>query len=201
VLIDNIHTPAHHDLFEKAGILHRDISVGNLMVNASNPQEGVLIDFDLAVRVDNNGDPMDGDDLPPAGTLVFRAGDLVTKDIPKKAYYRHDLESFFFVLMWIEAHYKNGRLMPEPDTRFINLDFFDSWKTTQDVRLGFFYDKSEMIPACSLRDEWLVPLHQLFREAWIARRSAMWLEEEPLDPQTLGHRLVYERFKSVLDKS
>jgi len=58
----------HHDLFEKANILHRDISIGNSMVDASDPCRGVLIDLDFAARVGEHGDPIDGDTFTPAGT-------------------------------------------------------------------------------------------------------------------------------------
>jgi serine/threonine protein kinase len=77
----------HHDLFKKAGILHRDISIGNLMVDTSNPAQGILIDLDFAARVAEHGDPLDGETFPPAGTLNFHAYDLLTPNKPLKAYY------------------------------------------------------------------------------------------------------------------
>ena len=38
---------AHHDLYEKAGILHHDISINNLMVDPSDPSMGILIDLNM----------------------------------------------------------------------------------------------------------------------------------------------------------
>ena len=48
------------------------------MVDASNPAQGVLIDLDFAARVAEDGGPLDGETFPPAGTLNFRAYDLLT---------------------------------------------------------------------------------------------------------------------------
>ncbi|HEV7737867.1 MAG TPA: hypothetical protein VGO47_10915 [Chlamydiales bacterium] len=47
---------AHWDLYEKAGVLHRDIKPANILIvpreESSNPR-GILIDFDHAIRIDD----------------------------------------------------------------------------------------------------------------------------------------------------
>ncbi|KAF8331123.1 uncharacterized protein EI90DRAFT_3058630 [Cantharellus anzutake] len=62
---------AHHELHEKAGILHRDISPNNLMVDSSDPTKGVLIDLDMAVR-DRNPDTGESLNVPvlPGAPIV-----------------------------------------------------------------------------------------------------------------------------------
>jgi RIO-like serine/threonine protein kinase len=40
---------AHKEALEKAGILHRDISVGNILITVDG--RGLLIDWDLCKRV------------------------------------------------------------------------------------------------------------------------------------------------------
>src|SRR5258708_29402069 len=99
---------AHHELYEKAGILHRDISINNLMVDSDHPDIGVLIDLDFAVR-DRDPDTGARFGLPPmpGGTVPFRAIDLTTKDPLPRTLYRHDLESFFCTLISI-LFYKSG---------------------------------------------------------------------------------------------
>ena len=85
---------AHHDLYEKAGILHRDISINNLMVDPSDRSRGILIDLDMAAR---DKDPDSGLklELPPlpGGTVPFRAADLCDHDPLPRTLYRHDLDS------------------------------------------------------------------------------------------------------------
>ena len=194
---------AHHDLFEKAGILHRDISIGNLMVDASEPAQGVLIDLDFAVRVAQHGNPVDGETFPPAGTLIFRAFDLLTPDNPLKAYYRHDLESFFYTLLWIQMHYVNGKKHVHPNANSFDFNFDATWSSTQDRKIGFLlrscYIDGYQLPLTSLRDEWLTPIHRMFGEALEARNTFRREGEgATLDQETFGGRITYEAFENVI---
>jgi len=96
---------AHHQLYERAGILHHDISVNNLMVDASDQSVGVLIDLDLAVRL-KDGERFIPFEPVPAGTLPFRAIDVLDQgELVNELYYRHDLESFFYTLVWILTYH------------------------------------------------------------------------------------------------
>lgn len=198
----------HHDLFEKAGILHRDISVGNLMVDASNPTQGVLIDLDFAVRVAQHGDPLDGGTFPPAGTLIFRAFDLITPDKPLKAYYRHDLESFLYTLLWIQTHYLDGKKYDHPEANHFDFNFNGTWNTTQGRREGFlisgYIRHGSQLPLTSLRDHWLTPLRRLFGDALIAESRAFVSQRQgkgvPLDRETFGGRISYETFIEILQR-
>jgi hypothetical protein len=198
----------HHDLFEKAGILHRDISVGNLMVDASDHTQGVLIDLDFAVRVTPNGDPVDGKTLPRAGTLIFRAFDLLTPEKPVKAYYRHDLESFFYTLFWIQLHYVNGERLKHPEADDFDFDFDGTWRTTQNRKSGFLVGSccpgGYELPLTPLRNQWLTPMRRLFGEAVCA--GASWDQfgrdgrDVELDQETFGGRITYEAFENIIRK-
>jgi len=196
---NDIH-PVHHDLFEKTGVLHRDISPGNLMVDASKPTQGVLIDLDFAARVDARGNPTEGETFPDAGTLQFRAFELVTLEKPPKAYYRHDLESFFYTLLWIQSHYMDGRRIDSPEASRYDFDFNGSWESTQSRKRGFLscFNRrgSELMPT-SLRDEWLTPMRHLFGEAVISHQEG---RGEPLDQETFGGRVTYETFTNILER-
>jgi RIO-like serine/threonine protein kinase len=44
-------SPAHKQAYEEAGILHRDISAGNIIL--TDDGKGLLIDWDLCNRVEN----------------------------------------------------------------------------------------------------------------------------------------------------
>ena len=47
----SIHRRAHFEAYTLRGILHRDISVGNIMINART-NEGLLTDWDLSEYVE-----------------------------------------------------------------------------------------------------------------------------------------------------
>ncbi|KAK4095776.1 hypothetical protein N658DRAFT_570173 [Parathielavia hyrcaniae] len=86
----------HESLRQKAGLLHRDISIGNLMVSKDNG--GFLIDLDLAVkeqRVSASGAK------GKTGTRAFMA---IGALLGEQHSFMHDLESFFWVLFWICIH-------------------------------------------------------------------------------------------------
>lgn len=93
-----------HELRYKAHILHRDISLGNLMYEEL--REGfiqlILNDFDHAVMVDDRGCPAVPNSLKhPAGTLPFVAHELLDPDTSVAHYVRHDFESVFLVALWL----------------------------------------------------------------------------------------------------
>ncbi|KAK7687815.1 hypothetical protein QCA50_009034 [Cerrena zonata] len=93
------------------------------MVNPIS-EDGVLTDFDVATIVDKDAtDPLHGVDY--TGTMTFMSLELLTEvgqqdRVPRL--YRHDLESFCWVLFWICYCYENGKLRPRyPCTEWINV--------------------------------------------------------------------------------
>ena len=90
---------AHRSLYLEGSILHRDISENNIII--TNPKQangftGMLIDADLAKIV---GGGRTGA-RHQRGTMEFMAIEVLRKVAHT---YRHDLESFFYVLLWICA--------------------------------------------------------------------------------------------------
>jgi RIO-like serine/threonine protein kinase len=47
--------PAHKYAYEKAGIIHRDVSVGNILITQDG--KGLLIDWDLSKKVNSENKP------------------------------------------------------------------------------------------------------------------------------------------------
>ena len=80
-----------------AGILHRDVSIGNILLTEKE-DDGFLIDLDLAVKTSDDqasGAPS------KTGTKNFMAIGALYGE-PHS--FMHDLESFFWVLFWICIH-------------------------------------------------------------------------------------------------
>lgn len=89
-------------LHEKAGILHRDISYTNLMAEEIDGSfRGILNDFDLAVMNNN----LAKSSLERTGTLPFMALALLKNPTNLPHLFRHDVESLFYVLVWIAVQY------------------------------------------------------------------------------------------------
>ncbi|KAI1418834.1 hypothetical protein F5Y12DRAFT_721593 [Xylaria sp. FL1777] len=102
-----------HESLYKAGLLHRDISINNLMINEGDKKPSLssfLIDLDLAVKVDRE-EASGAKGI--TGTRAFMAiGVLMGEDHT----FMDDLESFFWVLFWLCIHYNrdgHGRVVSE----------------------------------------------------------------------------------------
>jgi serine/threonine protein kinase len=99
-----------HQSLRKAGILHRDISMNNVLVNEKD-NSGFLIDLDRAIREKRLKTSGARD---KTGTKVFMAVGALSG---QQHSFMHDLESFFWVLFWICIHYSEPkeapRVMPE----------------------------------------------------------------------------------------
>ena len=92
-----------HEALHKNGILHRDISINNLMINGDpnnlNSWPSFLIDLDLAIEEGReNASGANG----RTGTRAFMAIGVL-RGRPHS--FMHDLESFFWVLFWVCIHY------------------------------------------------------------------------------------------------
>lgn len=115
---------AHRDLLQKANILHRDVSNGNILIDETT-RRGMLIDFDVAMDLSQRTPT--GKSI--AGTLQYMAAGLMKKD-PHT--YRHDLESFFYVLLNV-ATWNEGRL--PPGSRLMRWAADDDWEKAAETRV------------------------------------------------------------------
>ncbi|OAA42148.1 serine/threonine-protein kinase Sgk2 [Metarhizium rileyi] len=114
-----------HESLHKAGFLHRDISINNLMINEdkkSSSWAAFLIDLDLAIkRRRESASGAKG----KTGTRAFMAiGALLGEEHS----FMHDLESFFWVLFWICIHY-------DAQGKSIGPTRLDDWNTDNDDKL------------------------------------------------------------------
>ncbi|XXH05277.1 hypothetical protein Hte_011702 [Hypoxylon texense] len=115
-----------HQSLHGAGILHRDISINNLMVHEDErnpPWRGFLIDLDLAINEERK---VASGAKGKTGTRAFMAiGSL----LGEQHSFMHDLESFFWVLFWICIHYSEpGKDIGETE--------FNNWNYESDGNLA-----------------------------------------------------------------
>ncbi|KAI5994252.1 hypothetical protein F5J12DRAFT_416803 [Pisolithus orientalis] len=97
----------HHALWND-GIHHRDVSVENLMYyKVGGKVMGVLNDYDLS-SLASSPSPLGNE---RTGTIPFMAIDLLEEAGQNgnvKHQYRHDMESFIWVFIWISLQFKDG---------------------------------------------------------------------------------------------
>ncbi|PNY22172.1 Serine/threonine-protein kinase Sgk2 [Tolypocladium capitatum] len=110
---------AHQSLYMTGNILHRDISSNNIIITkpeTSDGFKGMLIDLDLA-KVRDSG-PSGA--RHQTGTMQFMAIEVLRMADHS---YRHDLESFFYVLLWMCARcsWTNGFSGKEESPRMSRL--------------------------------------------------------------------------------
>jgi serine/threonine protein kinase len=99
-------------LYNEARILHRDISLNNLMYYRDHDNHkiyGVLNDFDLSHQMTGkHPHPGPASTKQRTGTLPFMAIDFFY-DTPVIHGYRHDLESFMWVMLFHIGQYRDGK--------------------------------------------------------------------------------------------
>ncbi|KAK2836883.1 hypothetical protein FQN49_006626 [Arthroderma sp. PD_2] len=130
----------HMSLLEKTGILHRDISLGNLIINeeTGNPSwPAFLIDLSHATPIQERGSSTTGGepDTGPFTSIGVLRGDQHS--------FMDDLESFFWVLYWICVHYEapgKRRTVPR----------YDKWNNMNAdelalVKQGIISDESDFL--------------------------------------------------------
>lgn len=106
---DNVVT-AHKWLYDHPQILHRDISLGNIMFRYDDSGHicGVLNDFDLSSYRKDLLEGSPSTSLQRTGTPPFMALDLLKDNGggTVRHLYRHDLESLFYVLVIVLSHHQ-----------------------------------------------------------------------------------------------
>lgn len=185
---------AHRCLYERAGILHHDISINNLMVEKDNEAKGVLIDLDLAVLV--IGGKSDEQRCPGfGGTLPFLSVDLLADPPPRYHMYRHDLESFFFVLGWILVRFDEEGTEVEPDRL---VEWYTGKRTEMKLgKTGFLgWPTGSSVRRFPPLQAWLWKLGRLFHEGY-SKRYIM-RDDETFDDGTLGGFVTYDKFLEIL---
>ncbi|KAK0203133.1 hypothetical protein DFS33DRAFT_1262140 [Desarmillaria ectypa] len=203
----------HYHAYTTGKVLHRDISEENVMFYRDNEgiAVGLLSDFDNASRVDEQGDIIGSNMKQRTGTVPFMALDILKNvGTPVPHIYRHDLESFVYLLVWASVHFdlKNGTChefdpvlkcwdakLPSEFGRAGNQKR-DFWLTKDVTDSILDYFQPDFDP---LKDQWIRPLRALFKKGF---RTAEDAEDEgdnnDFDRKTLGGVVTFENFVRVL---
>jgi len=102
---------SHRSLFQDARILHQDVSASNIIITDGQREgdpKGILIDLDVAMNLDV-GPSTPGEVV---GTRPFMSIGIL-RCRPHR--YRHDLESFLYVFLWIVI--SNGADIPPVNSK------------------------------------------------------------------------------------
>jgi hypothetical protein len=177
----------HESLRSKAGILQRDISINNLMINEDEENlswRAFLIDLDLAIKEQQEGA---SGAREKTGTRPFMSIGVL---LGEQHSFMHDLESFFWVLFWICIHYDGPH-------RARRLEQFDEWNTTGTGQLaklkkGEIMDEGDFIRSAKVNfTQYYQPL-----VPWVNRlRRVVFPNDKRWGKEDTG---VYSRFRKIL---
>jgi serine/threonine protein kinase len=201
----------HYHAYHTGRILHRDISENNLMIfraECSAEAVGILNDFDMATeRLPDAKETEVSAAHHRTGTLPFMALELVDNDEADPIHlYRHDLESFFYILIWAATHYDFGsqtkRNTPGMMRQWLDPD------TAAEIKKKIIigpYLKSAITPLVlapfeGLWETWVVPLRSLFTNALHERTTYIW-ENTQLDDTTVNGKITFEKFMAAIGET
>jgi hypothetical protein len=130
----------YESLHTRAGMLQRDISPNNLLVNEDEENSSwpaFLIDLDLAIKEERE---QASGARGKTGTRAFMAIGVLLDD--EQHSFMHDLESFFWVLFWICIHYdgRQERVVP----RFDKWNYLDA-EELADSKKGVVVDERDFL--------------------------------------------------------
>ncbi|KAH9875489.1 hypothetical protein J1614_004310 [Plenodomus biglobosus] len=131
----------YESLHTRGGMLQRDISLNNLLVNEDeeNPSwPAFLIDLDMAIKEQRE---KSSGALGRTGTRAFMAIGVLLND--EQHSFMHDLESFFWVLLWICIHY-DGPGQAIGSTMF-EMWNYESSEQLADLKKGLISDETDFV--------------------------------------------------------
>ncbi|KAJ6542223.1 hypothetical protein DFH09DRAFT_47189 [Mycena vulgaris] len=187
-------------LYEQPGIMHRDISLSNLMYRLKDGQIfGVLNDFDLSVVL--NATPQ-STSKQRTGTKPYMAIDLLVPEPPTHLY-RHDLESLFYAITWFITTFHEGRWVDNPPLW--------QWKlmgmaALREKKTAFLF-QSPPTPTANftlMGRNWVGPMIRMFGDGIHARqghRIEATSRDPPFKEETLGGFVTFDKFSAILDRA
>ncbi|KAJ4001201.1 protein kinase [Lentinula boryana] len=203
----------HRWLYECAGILHRDLSIGNIMFRRIDGRVyGVLNDFDLSSFVRDMAKGPSSD--LSTGTRPFMSVDLLNPKWNGGHLYRHDLESLFFIMICLACRYDRPGV-PAAEPRAFSKWFSGTDDEVRKDKVDFysetFYGKLPIQAYFIGFYKWLESLFFWLRAAYKARpelkdQSELFLPSQlqnslratSYDWDTLGGIFTYADMKQLM---
>ncbi|KAJ6612922.1 hypothetical protein B0H10DRAFT_1917685 [Mycena sp. CBHHK59/15] len=181
-------------LYEKADIMHRDISLNNLMYRRINGKVyGVLNDFDLSVVMGT--EPL-STSKQRTGTEPYMARDLLVIGTPPPHLYRFDLESLFYVMVWVLCQYHDGKMIDAPP-----FEVGEHLGTEALLKEKQSFFSAPLPPPTSnflSLNTLMGSLYFMLNEAYTARNAAIMFHQD-IDDHTLGGRVNFDKFQAILE--
>ncbi|THV01018.1 hypothetical protein K435DRAFT_963697 [Dendrothele bispora CBS 962.96] len=184
---------AHRWLYDHARILHRDISIHNIMFRKVGDEIfGVLNDLDLSSPLTNRPSATS---KHRTGTRPFMAYEL--QDPAKKVtpLYRHDLESLFYVILCLSCRYNRQGKEDFPDRYAVWYTGSDQVVSGLKSRLTVNRENPPVSPDFSGFKQILADIKQLLYEALGAELTT---KPDQFDRETANGKFTYEKFLNIL---
>jgi hypothetical protein len=189
-------------------VLHRDLSINNLMCDKKPTRHiGILSDWDLASLIDELNAVIPSNAQHRTGTIPFMSISLLNGSPPHK--YCHDLESFFYILVWAAVHFdlrKKRCLSPSPTfKKWNNPDLLEA----SQPKVNCLTFPGQLVPFIldgfkELFHTWILSLRDLFHEAYNVNNSE--LVVNTLDGwsgiilERLEKNITFEAFMSAIGR-
>ncbi|KAF5365885.1 hypothetical protein D9757_011034 [Collybiopsis confluens] len=194
----------HRWLYEQPKILHRDLSMANIMFRREGDQVyGVLNDFDLSsllTRMDKSPTSKHR-----TGTKPFMAHNLLDTEWDKGHLYRHDLESLFYIILIVSSHYSG------PTTRPYSLPY-EAWfdgvdRVVLNAKVELLQSDTPKLPVQTYFNgftQWLLRIRQMLNQGYKSRPGPFfWSDKDRLkavfyDWETLDGNVTYLQMMKVM---
>ncbi|KKZ68768.1 hypothetical protein EMCG_05627 [[Emmonsia] crescens] len=181
---------AHRSLYLDGNILHRDISENNIIItdpDNADGHSGMLIDLDLAKEV---GSGRSGA-RHQTGTMEFMAIEVL---LNIDHTYRHDLESFFYVLIWQCARHGWGKNNHPKDSK-LRAWYTGNYEDIANAKLGHMSKAENMGFGFILREfppkfRGVLPLCGALRDILFPYNDKGLIVGTPQDPNRLYDPII-----------
>jgi hypothetical protein len=168
---------------------------------------GILNDWDMASLLDLLGEATLSTARHRTGTVPFMAVELLDSNPPAHLY-RHDLESFFYILVWAAIHYD----IPHKERLSTPNQYIAKWDSDLDTssvnKSSFFAEpirRRRILSAIrpefkELETQWIQPLALLFQLGKHYHNNPGLAPVQPYDSTTYGEQVTFQTFMAAIGR-